>query len=61
MFDKLILLSAGKIIYFNKVDLAVPFFDKNGFKCPKLTNPADYFMDIMSIESLQVDIDFDES
>ena len=51
MFDRLMLLAQGKIIYFNEAKLSVGHFDRIGFKCPELSNPADYFMSIMSIES----------
>jgi hypothetical protein len=51
MFDRLMLLAQGKIIYYNEARLAVAHFDRIGFKCPELSNPADYFMSIMSIES----------
>jgi hypothetical protein len=51
MFDRLMLLAQGKIIYFNEAKQSVAHFDRIGFKCPELSNPADYFMSIMSIES----------
>lgn len=55
MFDRLMLLAQGKIIYFNEAKHAVGHFDKIGYKCPELSNPADYFMSIMSIESQEVE------
>lgn len=55
MFDRLMLLAQGQIIYFNEAKLAVDYFDRIGFKCPELSNPADYFMSIMSIESQEID------
>lgn len=54
------LLSCGKILYFNEKDKAVEYFSSINFKCPDLTNPADYFMSIMSIESLETDDDINE-
>ena len=54
MFDKLMLLAHGKVIYFNTKDNAVPYFSSIGYKTPELTNPADYFMYIMSKESLAI-------
>ena len=53
MFDKLMLMTAGKVIYFNDAKKAVPYFKSINFECPKLSNPADYFMSIMSIESIE--------
>jgi len=43
-------MSLGKIIYFNEARLAMHYFSNLGFTCPKLSNPADYFMHMMSIE-----------
>ena len=52
-FDRLMLLAAGKIVYLNKANLAVDFFKSIGFPCPNQTNPADFFMEIISIESYE--------
>jgi len=52
-FDRLLLLAKGKIIYMNKASMAVDYFSNIGFQCPELTNPADYFMSMMSIESCE--------
>jgi ABC-type multidrug transport system ATPase subunit len=53
MFDRLMLLAKGKVIYFNEAKYAVDYFAGNGYRCPELSNPADYFMSIMSIESIE--------
>lgn len=53
MFDRLMLMAMGRIIYFNEARLAVDYFAGINYKCPELSNPADYFMSIMSIESLE--------
>lgn len=55
MFDRLMLLARGKIIYFNEARLAVDYFGSINFQCPDLSNPADYFMTMMSIESIELD------
>ena len=61
LFDQLMLLSCGKIIYFNEADKAVDYFGSIGWPCPPLTNPADYFMSMMSIESFEKpDVDPDD-
>jgi hypothetical protein len=58
MFDRLMLLAKGKTLYFNEAGLSVEYFAKIGFQIPELSNPADYFMSIMSIESIQkADVD----
>lgn len=55
MFDRLMLLARGKIIYFNEASKAVEYFGSIGYQCPELSNPADYFMSMMSIESIELD------
>ena len=53
MFDQLMLMAAGKVIYMNSADRAVDYFSSIGYSWPEQTNPADYFMELMSIEALQ--------
>lgn len=55
MFDRLMLLAKGKIIYFNEASKSVDYFASIGHACPDLSNPADYFMSMMSIESIELD------
>lgn len=55
MFDLLMLLARGKILYFNEARFCVDYFSSIGFQCPELSNPADYFMTMMSIESIELD------
>lgn len=65
IFDRLMLLAQGKIIYFNEARLAVDYFATLGdsYRCPELSNPADHFMSIMSIESQEVaeDLEMDKA
>jgi ABC-type multidrug transport system ATPase subunit len=53
MMDRLMLLAKGKIIFFNEASKAVDYFSGINFTCPELSNPADYFMSIMSIETIE--------
>lgn len=53
MFDRLMLLAQGKTLFFNDANLAVDYFSGIGFPVPQLSNPADFFMSIMSIESIE--------
>jgi hypothetical protein len=55
MMDLLVLLAKGKIIYFNQADKSVNYFGSIGFQCPELSNPCDFFMSMMSIESIEND------
>jgi ATP-binding cassette subfamily G (WHITE) protein 1 len=58
MFDRLMLLAQGKIVYFNQASLAVDYFANLGkqYTCPAWNNPSDFFMDVLSLDSLE---DFD--
>jgi len=47
----LILLANGKIVYDGKAGQdAVAYFSKFGLSCPSFFNPADYFMDVVSLD-----------
>ena len=48
------LLSCGKIIYFNDAEKSINYFKEIGYPCPSLSNPADFFMSMMSIESIEI-------
>ena len=50
LFDQLLLISEGKMLYIGDSEKAVEYFAKLSFKCPDLTNPADFFMDITSVD-----------
>ena len=51
-FDQLMLMAGGRTLYLNDASKAVDYFASIGEKCPERTNPADYFMNMMSIEAL---------
>lgn len=50
LFDKIMLLSEGKLIYSGPANEAINYFKHIGYACPLHFNPADYFLDILSIE-----------
>lgn len=54
-FDQLMLLADGRVLYHNDAKRAVDYFSSIGYKCPEHTNPADYFMYMMSIEAYEID------
>jgi len=54
-FDNLMLLVRGNIIYQGHANQAVNYFGTIGYPCPKLTNPADFFMKIMNESGLVID------
>ena len=45
----------GKIIFYNEARYAVDYFTNINYPCPDATNPADFFMSIMSLETHEDD------
>ncbi len=48
MFDNILLLSQGKPVFFGPTDAAISHFTNLSYPCPRLTNPADHFIDIIT-------------
>eukprot|EP00026_Physarum_polycephalum_P000722 Phypoly_transcript_00723.p1 GENE.Phypoly_transcript_00723~~Phypoly_transcript_00723.p1 ORF type:complete len:1358 (+),score=194.06 Phypoly_transcript_00723:83-4156(+) len=51
MFDSIILLTKGNVAYFGPSGDILSHFAKLGFECPNDTNPADFLLDVTSIDS----------
>ena len=52
MLDYFILMSAGgKIVYVGTREASIEYFASLGYSCPKLTNPAEYFVDLVSVDT----------
>ncbi|KAG9016077.1 hypothetical protein FRB93_011551 [Tulasnella sp. JGI-2019a] len=48
-FDSLLLLKAGgRTVYFGKIDAMYKYFAREGAKCPKDVNPAEFMIDVVS-------------
>lgn len=52
LFDRLLLLSKGKTVYFGRAEKAAIHFEGLGYPVPKNFNPADHYMTILSKENL---------
>ncbi|KAJ2488186.1 hypothetical protein IWW37_004967 [Coemansia sp. RSA 2050] len=50
IFDKVILLSQGRVVYFGPTSTAIEYFSSIGYQCPMHENPADYFIDLMTLD-----------
>ncbi|EAU33481.1 conserved hypothetical protein [Aspergillus terreus NIH2624] len=50
LFDKLLLLSAGKTCYCGDIATIQPYFDRIGFAMPPSTNPADFLLCLTNID-----------
>ena len=49
-FDKLHLLANKEVVFHGKVTDCLEFFARNGFNLPENTNPADFFLETLSID-----------
>ena len=48
LFDDVILLSEGNVVYHGPVDDAIPFFGSLGFRCPERKDPAAFLVEVMT-------------
>ena len=54
LFDDMIILNQGKIIYLGEVNNLVNYFASIGYQCPEYTNPSDFiFMNILNPISVE--------
>ncbi|KAF9358116.1 hypothetical protein BGX34_009051 [Mortierella sp. NVP85] len=60
LFDDLLLLSQGKVVYFGKAQAATTYFEGLGHECPVGWNVADYFLDLVTLHQ-EADSDSGES
>ncbi|KAJ1978286.1 hypothetical protein H4R34_003260 [Dimargaris verticillata] len=51
LFDKVILLSKGQLVYYGPVDQALGYFASLGHHCGQYENPADFYLDLMTIDN----------
>jgi ABC-type multidrug transport system ATPase subunit len=52
MLDDIMLMAPeGRICYHGKADQAIQYFKNLGFPCPPMTNPAEFLVDLVSIDS----------
>lgn len=48
MFDDIMLLKAGRVVYYGPAKEAITFYAEAGFPVPPMTNPADHFLDVIT-------------
>ena len=52
LFDYCILMAShGRVCYIGRRDAALDYFASLGYPCPKETNPAEFFLDLLSIDT----------
>eukprot|EP00835_Amoeboradix_gromovi_P000804 NODE_30_length_32972_cov_0.541052.p7 type:complete len:499 gc:universal NODE_30_length_32972_cov_0.541052:10279-11775(+) len=48
LFDNIMLLSQGKMVFFGNLEQGIKHFSDLGFPCPDNTNPANFFLDCIT-------------
>eukprot|EP00741_Cyanophora_paradoxa_P020078 tig00021234_g19379.t1 len=51
LFDQVLLLSSGRMVYCGPRAEFVPRFEAAGYPCPKHANPADFYVDVTAVDS----------
>ena len=50
MLDDICLLTEGRMIYCGPREDVLPYFEKQGFKCPSHFNPAEFLADLVAVD-----------
>ncbi|CCD23322.1 uncharacterized protein NDAI_0B02870 [Naumovozyma dairenensis CBS 421] len=50
LLDNVCILSKGKVVYCDAMKNTIPYFSSLGYDVPPMVNPADYFIDISSVD-----------
>lgn len=50
LFDKILLMSQGRMVFFGPPQSALDHFESLGYACPIFQNPANFFIDMISID-----------
>jgi len=59
LFDQLMLLSDGRLVYFGAASRCIQHFNSMQYYCPTLFNPADYFLDLLSVNVKSASLEID--
>ena len=50
LFTKILLVSQGRTIYYGPPENALAYFNSLGYRCPPYVNPADFYIDLLSVD-----------
>lgn len=56
LFDRLMLLAAGRTIYHGPAQEALSYFSSIGYECEEHNNPSDFFLDVINGDSTAVQL-----
>lgn len=55
MFDRVVLLCKGRIVYDGGVNAAIPYFSRLGYPVPANANPFDYYIELITMDNRTVE------
>jgi ABC-type multidrug transport system ATPase subunit len=56
LFDDLLLLSQGRLVYGGEAGAALDHFAERGYECPQHYNPAEFLADLISVDNSSGDV-----
>uniref|UniRef100_A0A7S4U5Y3 ABC transporter domain-containing protein n=1 Tax=Paramoeba aestuarina TaxID=180227 RepID=A0A7S4U5Y3_9EUKA len=56
LFDDLMLIASGKVVYHGAALLSLDYFQSIGYECPKNFTPTDFFMALLHDETTKLDL-----
>ncbi|XP_045171648.2 uncharacterized protein LOC123533818 isoform X2 [Mercenaria mercenaria] len=55
-FDSLLLMASGKVVYFGGAqEEPLEFFEQVGLNCGEMYNPADFFLEVLTVDQAKID------
>ncbi|XP_076099071.1 ATP-binding cassette sub-family G member 8-like [Mytilus galloprovincialis] len=51
LFDRVMIMTKGNVVYNGEAAKMVDYFTNLGYPCPHLTNPGDYYIDLVTLDS----------
>ncbi|TPX39746.1 hypothetical protein SeMB42_g06261 [Synchytrium endobioticum] len=51
LFDKILILATGKVLFYGNLDTALLYFTHVGFPVPRFMNPSDHFLDVSTMDT----------
>lgn len=55
MLSKIALISTGRTLYFGPRSEMINYFSSIDFPCPTYKNPADYYLDLVTLDNLSTE------
>eukprot|EP01094_Clydonella_sp_ATCC50884_P027291 TRINITY_DN7793_c0_g1_i1.p1 TRINITY_DN7793_c0_g1~~TRINITY_DN7793_c0_g1_i1.p1 ORF type:complete len:624 (+),score=138.80 TRINITY_DN7793_c0_g1_i1:259-2130(+) len=53
LFDNLMVMAKGHVVYFGDANKAVEYYESKGYPCPVHENPPDFFVDLTTFDPLR--------